>query len=71
MNILRGVKRVKRYKINWSGFVYGTSFVEAETEKEAWKKVGKDEDKDFEETADDTSWEIDDIVEVDDNDNEI
>ena len=63
---------MKRFKINWAGTVFGESFTEAETEQEARKKAEMGHtDEDFEEVDNDTSWEIDDVVEVDDNDNEI
>jgi len=68
---------MKRFKINWSGFIYGESYVEAETEQEAMKFAAlgtngvKDFEESFKESNEAVSWEIDDAVEVDDNNNEI
>ena len=71
MNILRGVKTVKRWKINWCGTVYGESFANAPTEEEAREIADNADDEDFQHIDDDTSWSIDDVVEVDENGNEI
>jgi len=59
---------MKRFKIVWKDIRYGESLVTAENEEEAREKAEKNEDEDFEELDPSGDWEIDEIIEIEEED---